>query len=91
MAIVKRPNRNPSDSDKADRFITSGHPGTDDKADKRIPVIVRFKPALFAKIDEWRGAVGQADLAGFKCSCYGRSMPARGRACQCTNLHRLGK
>ena len=52
MAIVKRPNRNPSDSDKTDRFITSGHPGTGDKADKRIPVIVRFKPALFAKIDE---------------------------------------
>jgi hypothetical protein len=52
MAIVKRPNRNPSDSDKADRFITGGHPSTGDKADKRVPVIVRFKPALLAKIDE---------------------------------------
>jgi hypothetical protein len=53
MAIVKRPNRDPSDdSDKADRFITGGYPGTGDKADKRVPVIVRFKPALLAKIDQ---------------------------------------
>jgi hypothetical protein len=45
------PNRNPSDSDKADRFIAASNPGTD-KADNRVPVIVRFKPALLAKIDE---------------------------------------
>jgi hypothetical protein len=53
MAIVKRPNRNPSEADKANRFITAQaeHP-TPAARGKRVPVIVRFDPTLLAKVDE---------------------------------------
>jgi hypothetical protein len=52
MAIVKRPNRSPSDSDKADRFIAGqGAPKNAAPKGKRVPVIVRFEPSLLAKID----------------------------------------
>jgi hypothetical protein len=51
MAIAKRPNRNPSDSGKADAFITGQGAPTVAPKGKRVPVIVRFEPSLLAKID----------------------------------------
>jgi hypothetical protein len=50
MAIVKRPNQNPSDSAKADRFIAGQGTAVSPKI-KRVPVIVRFEPELLEKID----------------------------------------
>lgn len=51
MAIAKKPNCNPSDSDKADRFITGHTVDVGEKAGKRVAVIVRFSPGLLAKVD----------------------------------------